>query len=141
MLFDQEGIKKIIPHRDPFLLISSVETMTHNEISARLHLTGEEAFFKGHFPELPVMPGVLIIEAMAQAGAVCILSHPEFKGKIAFFGGMDKVRFKRKVVPGETLELSVTIKKMRGRIGFGKGKASVGGELAASADVIFAIGE
>ena len=141
MLFDQEGIKNIIPHRDPFLLLSSVETMSAKEISAKLHLTGEEAFFKGHFPGLPVMPGVLIVEAMAQAGAVCILNRPEFKGKIAFFGGMDKVRFKRKIAPGETLDLKVTITKMRGRIGFGKGKAFVGGELAAVADVVFAIGE
>ena len=141
MLFDREGIKNIIPHRDPFLLLSSVETMSEKEISAKLHLTGEETFFKGHFPGLPVMPGVLIVEAMAQAGAVCILSRPEFKGKIAFFGGMDKVRFKRKVAPGETLDLKVTITKMRGRIGFGKGKAFVSGELAAVADVVFAIGE
>lgn len=140
MLFDQEKIKKIIPHREPFLLVDTVNTMTEDKISAEKKVTGEEDFFRGHFPGLPVMPGVLIIEALAQAGAVLILSRPEFQGKIAYFGGMDKVRFKRKVVPGDRLRLEVEITRMRGSIGFGRGQAYVGEELAAAADVIFAVG-
>ena len=140
MLMDQEAIKAIIPHRDPFILVDSVETMTRDSIIARKHISGQEDFFRGHFPEFPVMPGVLIVEALAQAGAVLILSRPEFKGKLAFFGGMDKVRFKRKVIPGDTLRLEVTINNMRGSIGFATGRAYVGDELAASAEIICAIG-
>lgn len=140
MLMDQEAIKAIIPHRDPFILVNAVESMTDDTIIAYKYVTGDEAFFQGHFPEYPVMPGVLIIEAMAQAMAVLLLGRPENRGKLGFFGGMDKVRFKRKVVPGDTLRLEVTVNKLRSGIGFATGKAYVGSELAAGAEIICAIG-
>jgi len=140
MQLDQEQIKAIIPHRDPFLLIDAVTRMENDNITALKYVTGEEDFFRGHFPEFPVMPGVLIVEAMAQALAVLMLSRPEFKGKIGFFGGMDKVRFKRKVVPGDTLRLEVKLTNLRGSVSFASGKAYVGQDLAAAADIICAIG-
>jgi len=140
MLLNQEEIKAIIPHRDPFILVNAVESMTENTIVAYKYVTGEESFFQGHFPQFPVMPGVLIIEAMAQAMAVLLLGKPEYRGKLGFFGGMDKVRFKRKVVPGDTLRLEVTVNKMRSGVGFATGKAFVGNELAAGAEIICAIG-
>ncbi len=141
VLLDKEAIKAIIPHREPFLLVDAVTEMSEDHVVALKHVAGTEDFFKGHFPSFPVMPGVLIVEAMAQAGAVCVLSRDEFKGRLAFFGGMDKVRFKRKVVPGDVLRLDVQLNKLRGTIGFASGKAYVDDELAASADLIFAIGE
>lgn len=140
MLMNQEEIKQIIPHREPFILVDAVETMTEDTIVAYKYVTGEEDFFRGHFPSYPVMPGVLIIEALAQAGAICILSKDEFRGKIAFFAGIDKVRFKHQVVPGETLRLEVTLNQMRRSIGFATGKAYVGNQLAASAEIMCAIG-
>lgn len=139
-MLDKKAIEKIIPHREPFLLIDRIVEQGQDTIVGEKDLTGKEDFFRGHFPQHPVMPGVLIIESLAQAGAVLILSRPEFKGKIAYFAGMDKVRFKRQVKPKDTLRLCVTITNMRSRIGFGKGEAWVGDELAASAEVIFAIG-
>ena len=139
MIMNLEDIKRIIPHRDPFILIDNVIEMHENRVVCTKHLTGEEDYFRGHFPGHPVMPGVLIIEALAQAGAVNILSRPEFAGKIAFFAGLDKVRFKRQVVPGDTLRLELEITKVRGQIGFGEGKAYVGDELACSASLMFAV--
>jgi 3-hydroxyacyl-[acyl-carrier-protein] dehydratase len=140
MLMDQEQIKTVIPHRDPFLMVDSVESMNIDTIVAYKTVTGQEDYFRGHFPAFPVMPGVLVIESLAQAGAIFILSKPEFAGKLAFFGGMDKVRFKRKVVPGDTLRLEVTLNRMRGSICFASGKAYVGDELAVSAEIICAVG-
>lgn len=139
MIMDQAAIKKIIPHRDSFLLLDSVLELSPEHVVALKHVTGEEDFFRGHFPEYPVMPGVLIVEALAQAGAVSILSRPEFAGKIAFFGGLDKVRFKRQVRPGDTLRLEVQITRLRGPVGFGEGKAYVGEELACQASLMFAV--
>jgi len=140
MLMNQEEIKQIIPHREPFILVDEVESMEGDTIVCYKNVTGEEDFFRGHFPNYPVMPGVLIVEALAQAGAISILSKEAFRGKIAFFGGIDKVRFKRQVVPGERLRLEVTLTRMRGNVGFATGKATVGDELAVSADIICVIG-
>jgi 3-hydroxyacyl-[acyl-carrier-protein] dehydratase len=141
MVLDRAGIEAVIPHRDPFVLIDSVEAMRPGHtVSATKFVDPAEAYFQGHFPGNPVMPGVMIVEAIAQAGAVCMLSTPEFAGCTAYFAGIDKVRFKRKVVPGDTLTIHVEIGRMRGRIGFGHGKAFVGDELACQADILFAIG-
>ncbi len=137
---DIKEIKKIIPHRYPFLLIDKVEEMKPGErIIATKNLTYNESFFQGHFPEEPVMPGVLIVEALAQAGAVAILSLEEYKGKTAYFAGIDKVRFRRKVVPGDVLKLKVKIKKIRGTIGIGYGEAFVDENLACEGELIFAL--
>jgi 3-hydroxyacyl-[acyl-carrier-protein] dehydratase len=140
MLMNREEIKAVIPHRDPFLLIDGIESMADDTVVACKTVTGDEEFFRGHFPQYPIMPGVLIIEAMAQALAVLMLSRPEHRGKLGFLGGMDKVRFKRQVKPGDQLRLEVTLTKLRGTIGFAKGKAFVDGEMAAGADIICAIG-
>jgi 3-hydroxyacyl-[acyl-carrier-protein] dehydratase len=138
-LLDKEAIKKILPHREPFLLVDAVEKIDSDSVTAYSFITGEEDFFRGHFPQKPVMPGVLIIEALAQAGAVCVLNKEEFKGRIAYFAGIDKARFKRVVVPGDTLRLEARMTKMRGVIGFASVKAYVGDDLAASAEIMFAI--
>lgn len=134
-------IKAIIPHRYPFLLIDRVEELVEGErIVAYKNVTANEEFFNGHFPQEPVMPGVLIIEAMAQAGAVAILSMEDFKGKTAYFGGIDKAKFRRKVVPGDTLRLEVEIIKLKSMAGIGKGIAYVGDKKAAEAELTFMIG-
>jgi len=131
----------VIPHRDPFLLLDRV-----NELESGVRATGEldvrsDAFWvPGHFPAHPVMPGVLIVEAMAQLGAVALLSLPENRGKIALFAGIDKVRFKRQVVPGDTLTMEITITKARASVGFGDARAFVDGTLACAATLMFAIG-
>lgn len=122
--FGINEIKQIIPHRYPFLLLDKVTYMEPGKkVIAYKNVTANEYFFQGHFPEEPVMPGVLIIEALAQAGAVAILSKEEFKGKIAFFGGINKAKFRRKVVPGDTLKLEAEIVKIKGPAGIGKAVA------------------
>ncbi|MDW4443495.1 3-hydroxyacyl-ACP dehydratase FabZ [Staphylococcus saprophyticus] len=139
-IFDYNQIKEIIPHRQPFLLIDRVveyEVGTH--CVAIKQVSGNEPFFQGHFPEYAVMPGVLITEALAQTGAVAILNSEENKGKLAFFAGIDKCRFKKQVTPGDTLKLEVEITKMRGPIGKGNAKATVDGEVACSCELTFAI--
>lgn len=139
-LLNIEEIKKIIPHRYPFLLIDKV---LMEEIGVRgigyKNVTINEPFFQGHFPHLPVMPGVLIVESMAQVGAVILLSDEKYKGKTAFFAGINKVRFKRKVVPGDTLRMEVELTRIRGPVGVGEGKAYVGDELACEGEFLFAI--
>ncbi len=133
-------IEKIIPHRYPFLLVDRVlELEEGKRVKAMKNVTASEPFFQGHFPGNHVMPGVLIVEALAQAGAIAVLKDEKFAGKTAYFAGIDKCRFKRKVVPGDTLTLHVEIIRMRGVIGKGKAEAYVGDELAATAELTFAI--
>ncbi len=140
-LLNKEQIKEIIPHRDPFLLIDEVEELEPGvRCVAKKYLRPEETWFQGHFPGAPVQPGVLTIEMLAQAGAVCSLSLPENKGKIAFFTGIDKARFRRKVLPGETLTLEIEMIKVKRPIGIGKATAYVDGEKAVTCELSFAIG-
>ena len=139
-MLDRAAIEAIIPHRAPFLLVDRVlEFEPGLSAVGELDVTEQAFWVPGHFPEYAVMPGVLIVEALAQVGAVALLSVPENQGKLAFFGGIDKVRFKRQVVPGQTLRLECAITKTRGPIGFGEAKATVNGEIACTGDLMFAI--
>ena len=136
----REQIEAILPHRDPFLLIDEVvELEPGARVVARKRVRGDEWWFAGHFPGRPVMPGVQIVEAMAQAGAVAVLSQEENRGRIAFFGGIDGVRFKRIVEPGDELELECRLEAVRGPIGKGKATAKVDGKLAARGTLTFAV--
>ncbi|ATD54863.1 3-hydroxyacyl-ACP dehydratase FabZ [Clostridium chauvoei] len=134
-------IKEIIPHRYPFLLLDRVEEIVDG-VSAKgfKNVSINEPFFQGHYPDYPVMPGVLILEAMAQLGAVAVLSKEENKGKIPLFAGTNKVRWKKQVVPGDKLDLYVEIIKLKGPIGVGKGISTVDGVKACEAELLFAIG-
>lgn len=139
-MLDREAIKAIIPHREPFLLVDRITEMVPGEKAVgQLDVTADMFWVPGHFPEYAVMPGVLIVEALAQVGSVAMLAVPENSGKIGFFGGIDKVRFKRQVVPGDTLTLECVITKQRGAIGFGEAKAFVAGELVCAGELMFAI--
>lgn len=134
-------IQEIIPHRHPFLLVDCIEELNPGEGAVGYKcVTYDEPYFQGHFPQEPVMPGVLIIEALAQVGAVAILGMEENKGKIAYFGGIDKAKFKHKVVPGDKLRLECEIIKRKGPVGIGKAVATVDGKIAASAELTFMIG-
>lgn len=134
-------ILDILPHRQPFMLVDTIEELEPGvKAVGKKCVTYNEPFFAGHFPGEPVMPGVLIIEALAQVGAVAILSMPENKGKIAFFGGIKEARFKGKVLPGDVLEMETEIIKMKGPIGVGSAKAYVEGKVVAQAELTFAIG-
>jgi 3-hydroxyacyl-[acyl-carrier-protein] dehydratase len=136
----REEIEAILPHRDPFLLIDEVVELEPGErVVALKRVRGDEWWFQGHFPDRPVMPGVLIVEAMAQTGAVAVLSQEENRGRIAFFGGIDGVRFKRIVEPGDELELECRLEAVRGPIGKGKATAKVDGQLAARGTLTFAV--
>ena len=138
---DVKQIEEIIPHRHPFLLVDYIEDYVPGEYAVGYKcVTFREDFFKGHFPQQPVMPGVLIVEALAQTGAVAILSQEENKGKIAFFGGIDKCRFKRKVVPGDKLRLETKIIKQKGPVGIGEAIATVDGKVAVKEELTFMIG-
>ena len=131
----------ILPHRSPFLLIDTVEELQPGvKCVAKKNVTRGESLGMGHFPGIPVMPGVLIIEALAQTGAVAILCQDEWKGKTAYFAGINNAKFKQKVVPGDTLELTTEIIKVKGPIGVGKAVASVNGKVACMAELTFAIG-
>jgi 3-hydroxyacyl-[acyl-carrier-protein] dehydratase len=133
-------IEAILPHRDPFLLLDEVIELAPGErVVARKRVRPEEWYLSGHFPGRPIMPGVLIVEAMAQAGAVLVLSEEENRGKLALFAGIDGVRFKRVVQPGDELELTCELERLRGPIGRGKVTAKVDGQLAARGTLIFAV--
>ncbi|MBE0417984.1 MAG: 3-hydroxyacyl-ACP dehydratase FabZ [Coriobacteriia bacterium] len=139
-MLDIDAIKEIIPHRYPFLLVDRVVELVEGERAVGVkNVTANEPFFSGHFPGFPVMPGVLIVEALAQVGAVALLSVEANKGKLVLFAGIDKVRFKHQVRPGDTLRLEVTITRSRGAIGFGEAVAIVDGETACSGELMFAI--
>lgn len=139
---DAQQIQAIIPHRYPFLLVDRIIEIEYGVRAVGIkNVTVNEPFFQGHFPDYPVMPGVLIIEALAQVGAVAILGMDEFKGKMPFFAGIDGVRFKRQVKPGDTLTLSVELGKMRRGVGMGTATATVDGQLAVKAELMFAVAD
>ncbi|MCI5934157.1 MAG: 3-hydroxyacyl-ACP dehydratase FabZ [Lachnospiraceae bacterium] len=138
---DINQIQEIIPHRHPFLLVDYIEDYEPGEYAIGYKcVTYREDFFAGHFPGQPVMPGVLTIEALAQVGAVAILSKEEFKGKTAFFGGINKCKFRGMVKPGDKLKLELHVISTKGPVGVGKAEASVDGKIVASAELTFMVG-
>lgn len=137
---DTVAIRKILPHRYPFLLVDKVIEMTPGERAVGIkNVTANEEFFQGHFPEYPVMPGVLIVEAMAQVGGVALLSLEEHQGKMALFAGINNVRFKRQVRPGDVLHMEVTLGQFRRGIGTGTAVATTDGEVACKGELMFAL--
>ena len=140
-IYNAQEIMDIIPHRYPFLLIDTIEELeTGVRALGKKCVSVNEPYFQGHFPGNPVMPGVLIMEALAQVGAVAILSRPEWKGHTAYFAGIDRAKFRKKVVPGDVLMLETEIIKTKGPIGVGKARAFVDGKVVAEAELTFAIG-
>ena len=140
-IYHIEEIMQMLPHRYPFLLVDRLEVEIPGEKGVGIkNITMNEEFFQGHFPGNPVMPGVLIVEALAQTGAVAILSQENFKGKTAYFGGLNNVKFKHKVVPGDRLRLECEIIKQKGPVGVGKATATVDGKIAVVGELTFMIG-
>ncbi|MGD6831891.1 3-hydroxyacyl-ACP dehydratase FabZ [Sutcliffiella halmapala] len=141
-MLDINQIKEIIPHRYPFLLVDKIIEIEEGQRAIGIkNVTANEEFFNGHFPEFPVMPGVLIVEALAQVGAVAMLKKEENKGRLAFFTGIDNCRFKKQVIPGDQLRLEVEMTRVRGSIGKGKGVATVDGQLVCELEMMFALGQ
>ena len=140
MQLSHTEIEKILPHRYPMLLVDRIVDFEEGKWAKGIRcVSANEQFFCGHFPEYAVMPGVLILEALAQTGAVALLSLPENKGKIAFFGGVKSARFRTQVVPGDVLMLSCELTALRGSVGFGKAVATVDGKIAAEAELSFVL--
>jgi 3-hydroxyacyl-[acyl-carrier-protein] dehydratase len=139
-LMNIEAIRQILPHRYPFLLVDRIIELEAGKTALGIkNVTANEQFFQGHFPTEPIMPGVLLIEAMAQVGGVMMLSVPEHRGKLAMLGGIDKARFRKPVVPGDTLYLHATVVKVRGNMGWVDVRAEVDGQVVAQAEVLFAL--
>lgn len=142
MIYDIDQIREILPHRYPFLLVDRIEQIIDDKIViAKKCITANEPFFQGHFPKKNVMPGVLLLEVMAQAGAVLLLSKEENKGKIAYFTGVKNAKFRGMVVPGDVLDIRVEMIKFKMGFGFAEGKISVDGKLICEAEISFAIGD
>ena len=140
MELNSNQIAELLPHRYPFALVDRITDFESGKWAKGIKCVSvNEQFFCGHFPQEHVMPGVLILEALAQVGAVAILSEPENKGKIVLFGGVKNARFKRKVIPGDVLEMECQLTRRKGSIGFGECKATVNGEVACTAELIFAV--
>ena len=140
-VMELEQIKKILPHRYPFLFVDRVLEMTENHIVAVKNVSGSEPYFQGHFPTRPVMPGVLMVESLAQAGGVLMLSKSKNKGKMAYLVSIENARFRKLVTPGDQLILRVDLVKMKSRIGLIKGSATVDGEEVCSADIMFSLAD
>lgn len=141
-MLDIQQIKEIIPHRYPFLLVDRLLEVEEGKRAIGIkNVSANEEFFNGHFPDYPVMPGVLIVEALAQVGAVAMLKKEENRGRLAFFTGIDNCRFKKQVKPGDQLRLEVEIIRSRGALGKGKATATVDGEIVCEAEIMFALGE
>ena len=139
VLLDREKIKQIIPHREPFLLIDEVVALEPGKkCIAKTYIKEDDFWFKGHFPNYPLTPGVLMIEMLAQTGAVCAGSMPENKGRVALFAKIDKAKFRRQVIPGDVLTLTVEMIKLKASVGVGKAEATVNGETAVTCELTFA---